>query len=113
LKMLNGHSGEFPAPELPVAPTRQEKPPDLTKPAPDPDAAYFARGREILGKNAGGQLAKLKALYGGDVEKARNFLESLAGRDKPAEYLAATIARNSARARGPPPGKEMYDGDNI
>lgn len=67
---------------------------------PDPAIAereYFARGREILGKSAGGQLANLKKAKGGNVALARAALETASTKDNPAEYVAAAI-------RASPPG---------
>lgn len=64
----------------------------------DPSIAereFFQRGRQILGKSAGGQLAKLKAAKGHNVALARAAIETAATKDKPAEYIAAVI-------RGPP-----------
>ena len=40
----------------------------LLKPV-EPDADLFDRGKQVLGKSAGGQIAKLKGLYGGDVTR--------------------------------------------
>jgi hypothetical protein len=65
---------------------------------PDPSIAereYFARGKQVLGKSAGGQLAKLLRSRGGNVALARSALELAATKEKPAEYVAAAI-------RGPP-----------
>lgn len=73
---------------------------------PDPSVAereFFARGREILGKNAGGQLAKLKTAKGGNVALARAALETASTRDKPAEYVAGVIRNGSTG----PPGKPL------
>ena len=64
--------------------------------APNPDADLFLRGKEILGSSGGGQIAKIKALFGGDVAKARAFFEDAADRENPRQYVAATIKRNSA-----------------
>jgi len=64
----------------------------------DPSIAereFFVRGREVLGKSSGGQLAKLKAAKGHNVSLARAAIETAATKQKPAEYIAAVI-------RGPP-----------
>ncbi|MGB5903787.1 MAG: hypothetical protein WBH00_13145 [Xanthobacteraceae bacterium] len=64
----------------------------------DEERELFARGREILGKNAGGQIAKLLKAKGGIVSKARAAIEQAASKDSPSEYIAAAI-RSGA---GPP-----------
>jgi hypothetical protein len=64
----------------------------------DPSVAereFFKRGREVLGKSAGGLLAKLKASRGHNVALARAALETASQKENPAEYVAAVI-------RGPP-----------
>jgi hypothetical protein len=72
----------------------------------DPSPAerdYFRRGREILGNQAGGQLAKLLKAKGGNVALARAAVESASQKQIPSEYVAAAIRRPSTH--GPPPGK--------
>lgn len=64
---------------------------------PDPDAELFRRGKELLGKSAGGQIAKLKALFGGDVAKTRALLEVASTKNSAAEYVAAAIKRNAGK----------------
>lgn len=61
---------------------------------PDPSIAereFFARGKQVLGKSAGGQLAKLKAAKGGNVALARAALEAASQAQNPAEYIAGVI----------------------
>jgi hypothetical protein len=72
----------------------------------DPSAAerdYFRRGREVLGQNAGSQLAKLKKAKGDNVALARAALESASQKERPSEYIAAAIRR--PLTHGPPAGK--------
>jgi len=64
----------------------------------DEERELFARGREVLGKNAGGQIAKLLKAKGGIASKARAAIEQAASKDSPSEYIAAAI-RGGA---GPP-----------
>lgn len=74
-------------------------------PLDDPSRAereYFARGREVLGKSAGGQLVKLLKANGGNVSLSRSTLELAATKHKPAEFFARAVAPNS---QGPPPDK--------
>jgi uncharacterized protein YdaU (DUF1376 family) len=69
---------------------------------PDPsvqDRDLFARGREILGKNAGGMIAALKHTKGGNVALARAALEQASQTTNPAEYVGAII-QNGANGRG-------------
>lgn len=67
---------------------------------PDPSIAereYFARGREVLGKAAGGQLANLLKAKGGNVALARSALETASTKQKPAEYVGAMIRSPTAK----------------
>jgi hypothetical protein len=51
----------------------------------------FVRGKQVLGKNAGGQIAKLLKAKGGVVSKARAAIEQAASKDNPNQYIAAAI----------------------
>lgn len=67
---------------------------------PDPSIAereYFARGREVLGKGAGGQLANLLKAKGGNVALARSAIEAASQKQKPAEYVGAMIRSPTAK----------------
>ena len=69
---------------------------------PDPSIAereYFARGKALLGKNAGGQLAKLKVAKGGNVALARAVIETASTKHSPAEYVAGAIRASSLAAK--------------
>jgi 5-methylcytosine-specific restriction endonuclease McrA len=60
----------------------------------DPSIAereLFDRGKQILGKSAGGQIAKLKAAKGGNVALARSVIEAASTKQNPSEYVAAAI----------------------
>ena len=60
----------------------------------DPSIAekeFFARGKQVLGKAAGGQLAKLLRVKGGNVALARACLETASQKENPAEYVAGAI----------------------
>lgn len=63
----------------------------------EPERELFKRGRAILGKTAGGQIAKLKAACGGNVALARSRLELAATKDRPSEFIAGII-RNGDRS---------------
>lgn len=67
-----------------------------------PEREYFARGREVLGASAGGQLAKLLKANGGNVSLSRSTLELAATKHKPAEFFARAVQPQS---NGPPSGR--------
>lgn len=76
--------------------------------APDPSIAerdLFRRGREVLGKSAGGLIAKLLKAKGANVALARSALEAAATKDNPAEFVAAVC-------RGPPAGTPQAHKDH-
>jgi hypothetical protein len=54
-----------------------------------PEREYFMRGREVLGKGAGGLIGKLLKAKGGNVALARAALETASTKEKPSEYVAA------------------------
>ena len=53
------------------------------------ERAYFARGREVLGKNAGGLLATLLKCRNQDLDAAAAVIEAAADKLDPREYVAA------------------------
>jgi hypothetical protein len=65
---------------------------------PNAETELFRRGKEVLGKSSGGQIAKLKAAKGDNIALARAAIEQASTKQNPAEYIAAII-RNGA---GPP-----------
>lgn len=74
-------------------------------PSDDPTKAereYFARGREVLGKSGGGQLAKLLKINGGNVSMSRSTLELAATKHEPGAFFARAVGNQS---QAPPPGK--------
>lgn len=60
-----------------------------------PEREYFLRGREVLGKGAGGLIGKLLKAKGGNVSLARAAIEQASQKQNPTEYVAAIC-------RGPP-----------
>ncbi|MBB5045941.1 hypothetical protein HNR60_000676 [Rhodopseudomonas rhenobacensis] len=58
---------------------------------PDPEKELFDRGKQVLGKSAGGQIVKLKNAKGGNVALARAAIEQASTKQNPAEYIAAVI----------------------
>jgi hypothetical protein len=63
-----------------------------------PEREYFVRGREVLGKGAGGLIGKLLKSRGGNVSLARAAIEQASQKQNPTEYVAAIC-------RGPPIAK--------
>lgn len=63
-----------------------------------PEREYFVRGREVLGKGAGGLIGKLLKAKGGNVSLARAAIEQASQKQNPTEYVAAIC-------RGPPAAK--------
>jgi hypothetical protein len=60
-----------------------------------PEREYFVRGRQVLGKGAGGLIGKLLKSKGGNVALARAAIEQASTKEAPTEYIAAIC-------RGPP-----------
>lgn len=54
-----------------------------------PEREYFLRGREVLGKGAGGLIGKLLKAKGGNVALARAAIEQASQKQNPTEYIAA------------------------
>lgn len=57
---------------------------------PDPETELFRRGKEVLGKNAGGLIAKLKDAKG-SIPLARAAIETAAGKENPREYINGVL----------------------
>jgi uncharacterized protein YdaU (DUF1376 family) len=65
---------------------------------PDPKAEYFRRGRDVLGRTAGGLLAKLLKTFGDEddpisIAKARARIEEASTKTQPAEWLGRVMAK--------------------
>lgn len=71
---------------------------DAAVAAPDAETDLFRRGREVLGKAAGGLIKQLLTAKDGKVNQARAAIETAAGKNDPREYIGAII-----RNRDPPP----------
>jgi hypothetical protein len=63
------------------------------------EAAYFRRGKEVLGSSAGGLLASLKKHRGGSVPLARATIETASTKENPREYVARILL---GQPTGPP-----------
>lgn len=55
------------------------------------EADLFDRGRKVLGKDAGGMIAKVLKAKGGNVSLARAAIETAATKSNPREYVGAII----------------------
>jgi len=64
---------------------------------PTDDAELFRRGKEVLGKSAGGVIAKLKEAKGGNVALTRAIIETASTKHDPAEYVGAVIRGKEPR----------------
>jgi hypothetical protein len=58
---------------------------------PDPERELFRRGKEILGKDAGGLIAKLLKAKDGKIALARAAIEMASTKSDPREYIGAII----------------------
>lgn len=84
-----------------IAPKPQ--PTDRRDPPVDPDAAYYRRGREVLGGGQGALLTNLKKHFGGNIADARAVIEHAATRDGSLAYVAGVIAKPSRAGSTPRP----------
>lgn len=75
---------------------------DAAAAAPDPEVELFRRGREVLGKQAGGMVSKLLAAKQKNIALARAAIEQASTKSDPREYIGAII-----RNRSPPPGEAV------
>lgn len=84
-------SGNAPTPT--PTPTIDTLNPDGFKGAPDgaadPDAFLFSFGKQLLGKSAGGVVAKLKRQFG--LSGALERLQAAKGRENPMEYVQGCL----------------------
>lgn len=71
---------------------------DAAPAAPDPERELFARGKEVLGNEAGGLIAKLLKAKNKNVALARSVIETASQKQDAREYVSAVI-------RGPKNGE--------
>lgn len=64
--------------------------------ASDPETDLFRRGREILGKAAGGLIKQLLTAKGGKINQARAAIETAAGKENPREYIGGILRNQDA-----------------
>lgn len=73
---------------------------DAAPAAPDPEVELFRRGREVLGKGAGGLISKLLSAKQKNIPLARAAIEQASTKSDPREYIGRIV--NGAPA-GPQP----------
>lgn len=64
----------------------------------DPEKELFDRGKQVLGKSAGGLIVKLLRAKGGNIALTRAAIEQASTKQNPGEYIAAAIKGGA----GPP-----------
>lgn len=75
-------------------PTKKEKQTaDCGAVPPTPEAALFARGREMLGASAGGLIKRLLKAKDGNVALARAALETASTKGNPREYIGGVLRK--------------------
>jgi uncharacterized protein YdaU (DUF1376 family) len=85
-----------------------EAPPDPS----DPERQLFVRGRGLLGKSAGGQIAKLLKTCGGNVALARSKLELGATKQNAAEFVAGVIRAGPVQTASKPLTQHQIEREN-
>jgi hypothetical protein len=71
--------------------TEQIQKKDAASAAPDPEGELFRRGREVLGKQAGGLISKLLTAKQKNVALARAAIEQASTKSDPREYIGGII----------------------
>ncbi len=69
---------------------------DAAPAAPDPEVDLFRRGREVLGKQAGGLISKLLVAKQKSIPHARAAIEQASTKSDPREYIGAIIRGKQA-----------------
>lgn len=64
--------------------------------APSDEADLFRRGKQVLGNQAGGLIAKLKKAKNGSIPLCRAAIEQAATKENPREYIGRVIAGPTA-----------------
>lgn len=70
---------------------KKEKKDGADAPPIDPDADLFRRGKEVLGKEAGSLIARLKRAKKGSIPQTRAALEQASTKENPREYIGAVL----------------------
>lgn len=72
-------------------PEARDQKKDAAPAAPDPEVELFQRGREVLGKQAGGLISKLLVAKQKNIALARAAIEQASTKSDPREYIGAVI----------------------
>ena len=79
----------------------------------DAEKELFERGKQVLGKDAGGLVARLRKSKGGSIELARAAIEQAATKQDPREYIGRILRGPAAPGKPLSPfGTEYPDGIN-
>lgn len=62
------------------------------------DHRLYRRGKEVLGKNSGGVITKLKAKYGGDCRRALHAIENAALAENANEYIGGVLKGGTSQS---------------
>ncbi|MFA6134710.1 MAG: hypothetical protein WC869_11910 [Phycisphaerae bacterium] len=76
-----------------------------------PEARFFDRGKEVLGRASGGLLTRLLRHHGDNVPLAVASVEVASTKSDPREYIGAIIARHGdgeTRPDGLRPGRDVF-----
>ena len=71
--------------------TNKQEKKDAATAAHDPEVELFRRGRQVLGKQAGGLISKLLAAKQKNIALARAAIEQASTKDNPREYIGRII----------------------
>jgi hypothetical protein len=74
----------------------QNRKEDAAVAASDPETDLFRRGKEVLGKAAGGMIKQLLTAKGGKINSARAAIETAAGKENPREYIGGILRNQDA-----------------
>jgi len=86
---LHDRSNDLPTKAQPSQSQPQKE--DAAGAAPDPEVELFRRGREVLGHQAGGLIAKLLTAKQKNIALARAAIEQASTKSNPREYVGAVI----------------------
>lgn len=87
-------------PDKAQIPEARDQKEDAAPAAPDPEVELFQRGRQVLGKRAGGLISKLLAAKQKNIALARAAIEQASTKSDPREYIGAII-RGQQKASEP------------
>lgn len=71
--------------------TRDQKEDAAAPPSDDQEKQLFERGKQVLGQDAGGLIAKLLKAKGKNIAAARAVIETASNKQKPREYVGGVL----------------------